>query len=394
MRVLMTTDAFGGVFFYSVELCAWLSAHGVSVTLATMGRELSWEQRELAHRAGANLIESRYRLEWMEEPWQDVARAGEWLLGLERFTRPDVVHLNSYAHGALPWQTPVVMVAHSCVASRWRAVLNEPTPPEHERYRERAARGLAAADVVVAPTRAMLAALGREHGALDSLRVIHHGTTTESFATSSKVTVVLSAGPLWDRAKNMQLLERAAPNVPWPIVIAGQATGPDAQTGPVLGRVGCLGVLPKADLLSWMERADIYCQPSLYEPFGLAIVEAAVRGCALVLGDIPSLRELWADAAVFVDPRNPAALADALQGLVCSPERRALLGQASREHARRYGVERMGASYLALYDELCRGRSASKASGIREMLGVWAGAFPHDGAATPVNAGDGRTLLA
>ena len=63
MRVLMTTDMFGGVFFYSVELCSWLSAHGVSVTLASMGRQLSWEQRDLAHRAGANVVESTYRLE-------------------------------------------------------------------------------------------------------------------------------------------------------------------------------------------------------------------------------------------------------------------------------------------------------------------------------------------
>lgn len=359
MRVLMTTDALGGVFFYSVELCSWLSAHGVSVTLATMGRELSPEQRELAGRAGASVVESCYRLEWMEEPWQDVSRAGEWLLGLERFTRPDVVHLNGYAHGALPWQAPVVMVAHSCVASWWRAVLNEPSPPEYQVYRERVARGLGAADVVVAPTRAMLDALRREYGALEATRVIHNGIAVESSGPPSKVTVVLSAGRLWDRAKNMQLLERAAPNVPWPIVIAGEPTGPDEQPGPALGRVGRLGLLSKTDLLGWMERADIYCQPSLYEPFGLAILEAAVRGCALVLGDIPSLRELWTDVAVFVDPRNPAALAGALQGLACSPERRALLGQASREHARRYGVERMGASYLGLYGELCRGRFAS-----------------------------------
>lgn len=359
MRVLMTTDALGGVFFYSIELCSWLSAHGVSVTLATMGRQLSSEQRELARRAGASVVESCYRLEWMEKPWQDVARAGEWLLGVERLVRPDVVHLNSFAHGALPWQAPVLMVAHSCVASWRRAVLNEPPPPEQELYRERVACGLRAAHVVVAPTHAMLDCLRREYGALEATRVIHNGVTIGALGTPSKVTVILSAGRLWDLAKNMQLLERAAPNVPWPILIAGEPTGPDAQACPELMRVGRLGLLPKADLLSWMERTDIYCQPSLYEPFGLAIVEAAARGCALVLGDIPSLRELWADAALFVDPRNPAALAAALQGLAASPERRALLGQASRERARRYGVERMGASYLALYGELCRARFAS-----------------------------------
>ena len=49
-----------------------------------------------------------------------------------------------------------------------------------------------------------------------------------------------------------------------------------------------------------MGRAAIYALPARYEPFGLSILEAALSGCALVIGDIPSLREIWADAALFV----------------------------------------------------------------------------------------------
>ena len=59
-------------------------------------------------------------------------------------------------------------------------------------------------------------------------------------------------------------------------------------------------------------RAAIYALPAHYEPFGLSILEAAMSGCALVLGDIPSLREIWGDAAVFVHPDNRDAVARCL----------------------------------------------------------------------------------
>ena len=40
----------------------------------------------------------------MDDPWRDVAESGHWLLDLEEQYAPDVVHLNRYGHGALPWQ--------------------------------------------------------------------------------------------------------------------------------------------------------------------------------------------------------------------------------------------------------------------------------------------------
>ena len=57
--------------------------------------------------SGLTVCESPFKLEWMEDPWSDVARAGDWLLGLEEAIQPDVVHLNSYVHGALSWHSPI-----------------------------------------------------------------------------------------------------------------------------------------------------------------------------------------------------------------------------------------------------------------------------------------------
>src|SRR3546814_15476866 len=65
----------------------------------------------------------------------DITRAGDWLMTLARELRPDLIHLNGYAHAALPWRSPVVVVAHSCVLSWWRAVHGCEAPPEWRTYR-------------------------------------------------------------------------------------------------------------------------------------------------------------------------------------------------------------------------------------------------------------------
>ena len=145
-RVLMTADTVGGVWTYALELCEGLGRRSVAVTLATMGPAPSDEQRAAAARiSNLELVESRSKLEWMEDPWADLKAAGDWLLHLEAAVEPDLVHLNGYALAALPWTRPVLVAGHSCVLSWWQAVHGEAAPAEWSRYREAVARGLRAA---------------------------------------------------------------------------------------------------------------------------------------------------------------------------------------------------------------------------------------------------------
>src|SRR5690242_7330029 len=130
-RILMTTDTVGGVWSYSLELCRALGRHGIEVVLATMGAPLRQGQRiEAAGIENIQVMESRYKLEWMENPWRDVDAAGTWLELLEAQFAPDLVHLNGYAHAALPWSAPVVVVAHSDVLTWWQAVRGGRAPAE------------------------------------------------------------------------------------------------------------------------------------------------------------------------------------------------------------------------------------------------------------------------
>src|SRR3569833_2184091 len=117
-RVLITADTVGGVWTYAVELATALERRGLAVALATMGAALSAAQRaQLAPLRTLELYESSFKLEWMRDPWDDVHRAGEWLLRIDREFQPDLVHLNQFAFGSLPFSAPTLLVAHSCVLS-------------------------------------------------------------------------------------------------------------------------------------------------------------------------------------------------------------------------------------------------------------------------------------
>ncbi|MEA2752222.1 MAG: hypothetical protein QOI41_6365, partial [Myxococcales bacterium] len=163
-RVLMTADTVGGVLTYALTLASELASRGVAVHLATMGAPLRNGQRaDVAAIPGLVVYESAYALEWMHDPWDDVARAGRWLLALEAAVAPDVVHLNGYCHAGIGFRAPVVVVAHSCVLSWWEATHGEEAPSSYDRYRDEVAAGLAAASAVIAPTAAMMRCLERHY---------------------------------------------------------------------------------------------------------------------------------------------------------------------------------------------------------------------------------------
>src|SRR4051794_39688836 len=135
-RVLMTADTVGGVWTYAVELARELDARGVRVAIAAMGAPIAEHQRaQLAGCREVTLFDGGFRLEWMQDPWDEVDAAGEWLMALERDLTPDLVHLNQYAFGALPLRAPKLVVAHSCVGSWWRAVHGAAAPASWDSYR-------------------------------------------------------------------------------------------------------------------------------------------------------------------------------------------------------------------------------------------------------------------
>jgi glycogen synthase len=348
-RVLMTGDTVGGVWTFTLELAEALGAHGVEVLLAAMGGQPSADQWQDASRIpNLRLFAGDYKLEWMNDPWDDVAASAGWLLDLENRFAPDVIHLNSYGHGSVPWRAPAVLTAHSCVLSWYRAVYGESAPAKWDRYRAAVSESLKAARLVAAPSQFMLRALEENYKDVPHGVVVHNGRKAALFNPLPKEPFILSVGRLWDDAKNTAVLASVAHSLLWPVYLAGDPRHPDGGTAD-LGACRALGPLSAANLAEWYGHASIYALPARYEPFGLSVLEAALSGCALVLGDIPSLREIWQDSAVFVPPNDADAWARELRWLIADSAARHSLGLRAHRQAIEFTPQRMAREYLACY---------------------------------------------
>src|SRR5437868_953858 len=161
--ILMTADAVGGVWNYALSLCAALPQH--RFVLAVMGPAPSPAQRDAARAIGNVVLEERgFRLEWMADADADLAPSRSWLGALAQRYGAALFHCNGYAHATSRVGCPILTVAHSDVLSWWAAVHGEPAPPSWDSYSGEVIAGLAAADRVVAPTRAVLDDLARHYG--------------------------------------------------------------------------------------------------------------------------------------------------------------------------------------------------------------------------------------
>jgi len=358
-RILMTGDTVGGVWTFTLELAGQLTAFGAEVLLVTFGGAPTAEQRRRADAiSGLRLWYSDLKLEWMDDPWEEVEASRSLLWEVAREFQPEIAHLNTYAHATLPWDCPVIVTAHSCVLSWWEAVNRTALPQTWHRYRDEVREALVAADLITAPSAAMLGALKKHYGLeLHRATVVFNGITAENFHQQQKEPFILTAGRLWDQAKNVQALRTIGSRLRWPVCLAG-AFHDAKEDDPETSNCRFLGPLPAESLADWYSRAAIYALPARYEPFGLSALEAAVSGCALVLGDIPSLRELWDGAAVFVPPEEPDRLLNALDQLIDDDNLRAEAARRCQKRAASFTASRMGSAYMEAFRSVASGRVA------------------------------------
>ena len=244
----------------------------------------------------------------------------------------------------------MTVVSHSCVATWFRAVRGTGLPPGWEWQRELNARGLARAGAVVAPSRAHADALEASYGPIPRLRVVHNATPAPEGRAPER-PFLLASGRWWDEGKGGATLDAAAALARWPVRLLGPLAGANgAAFAPVHARPE--GERPHGEAVALMREAGAFVSPSLYEPFGLAVLEAARTGLPLVLSDIPTFRELWEGAALFFPPREPAALAEAANRLAADPALRRRLGAAAQARARRFTAAAQARAMLDVYETL------------------------------------------
>jgi glycosyltransferase involved in cell wall biosynthesis len=124
-----------------------------------------------------------------------------------------------------------------------------------------------------------------------------------------------------------------------------------ARTMGLSDRVLFPGYLPDAELAALMAHCSGMVFPSLYEGFGLPVIEAMAAGIPVACSNLTSLSEVAADAAILFDPRIPAQIMRAIISLVQDKNLRLRLIQAGRERAKEFSsAERMATEYWELFE--------------------------------------------
>lgn len=349
-RVLMTLDAVGGVWRYAMDLGASLGSVGFDLVFAGLGPKPTELQRAEGRRIG-ELVWLDAPLDWMAASESEVAAVPALVSSLVRNHRIDLLHLNlpSQAMG-LDADVPVLAVSHSCVTT-WFAAVRGTAVPEGWAWQAKVnALGFARADAVFAPSRSHADALLEAYGPIAGLGVIHNAVEAE-FPSRTREPFVFAAGRWWDDGKNGRVLDEAAARIGWPVRMAGPLDGPGGASLSLRHAVA-LGELGNGAVRDAVSRAGIFVSPSLYEPFGLAALEAARSGAPMVLADIPTYRELWNGAALFADPTDPRSFADAIESLIGKAGLRRALGSRARVRSRGFSLEAQARGYGAAYDAL------------------------------------------
>jgi glycosyltransferase involved in cell wall biosynthesis len=364
-RVFMTGDAVGGVWPYALDLSHGLAQAGALVTLAILGPAPSAEQRAEAHAIpGLRLLSTGLPLDWMSDGPEAVLAAGAVLADLARTYHADLVHLNSAAYAAGgQFASPLLIACHSCVATWWDAVRGPGLPEDFIWRRDLVAKGYRYADLLIAPSAAFARATARVYDLPQLPQVVYNGRARVVAAANGirlPANFAFSAGRLWDEGKNLAAVDRAAARIAIPVLTAGSLTGPN-RASVELPHLHNLGQLGSAAMAACYNAAAVFVSPAWYEPFGYAVLEAAHAGCALLLSDTPSFREIWGDAADYIPCDDDVGIARCIERLMNDPQLRQRRVDDVRRRAQRYRADIMATDTLNLYAGLLTHRSGMEA---------------------------------
>lgn len=340
-RVMLSADAVGGVWQYCLELAAGFGARGAEVLLAVMGPAPDSAQMQHAMEiVGIAVRPTGLALDWLAHAKAEVAGASAALSKLAAEWDAETIQLHAPAYAAFgSWPASVIVVAHSCVGTWWRAVRSGPLPADLAWRAVLTGRGLRRVDAVIAPSMAFARALTETYGLERPVQPIWNGRRSMTLTRQPR-SHGFTAGRLWDDAKNIATLDEAARLSGLLIRAAGPSVGPNGVAAPA-PNLQLLGTLDAVELAREYANAGFFVSPARYEPYGLAVLEAASAGCPLILSDIPTFHELWDGVAVFFAPNDVAELARAMEMMLSFPEEGARLGEAARERAARYTPEAM-----------------------------------------------------
>lgn len=167
-----------------------------------------------------------------------------------------------------------------------------------------------------------------------------------------------SLSPRKNMVRGVRAFARLAPEIPHDLVVTAGKSWRDRDAEAEVDRCGLrgrfrrLGAVPAEDLPALYAGADAFFFPSLYEGFGLPVIEAMACGCPVVAANASSVPEAAGGAAELADPLDEAALAAALRRVLADPARAAALRAAGRTRAAECSWDRTVRGWLDILERL------------------------------------------
>ena len=305
-------------------------------------------------KAAPNLVEKASRFPariFQPVSWRLGVPRVEWLVDFDLFVATNFL-APSTGHPRL-----IVPIVHDLAFRHYP----ETAPQIDARWRRRFAAAVLDAPAIVVPSASVADDLREAYGITDErIHVVHHGVDADVFAPAPQGAIAAARGRFGiegpyvlflggiEPRKNLEMLVRAfartdSRNIR--LVIAGGpvrwsprsaerleasiALLPEA----VRDRIVVTGYVSERDKLALLSGATALAYPSLYEGFGLPVLEAFAAGVPVLTSNVASLPEVAGDAAVLVDPGDVDAVAAALTELIVDDDLRAVLSAAGLARA-------------------------------------------------------------
>lgn len=291
--------------------------------------------------------------------------------------RADVLHAPDFSL-APTLGTPAVVTIHDlayitnpeCAAPSLREYLHRVVPRALRRAREVIAVSRRTAEDLtrlldVAPERISVIYLGID----PHVRRVEDGARLAEVAAryGLRRPFTLAVGTIEPRKNYERLIEafakaRRQAGGPQQLVIAGRRGWLYDGVFAAVGRLGLgdavsfLDYVPDADLPALYSLAEVVTMPSLYEGFGIPVIEAMACGTPVIAGNAGSLPEIAGDAAVLVDPLDVDGLAEALRHVVSDQRLRQQLSAAGLARAGLFDWTRAAQEHLAVYGRAAKTR--------------------------------------
>jgi len=191
------------------------------------------------------------------------------------------------------------------------------------------------------------------------IRVVHNGVDLDTFCPAPEGA---TDGPPYiavvgnqDPRKNIATLLEAFPSFRARLRACRLVmVGPDQPATPPPAAVDCLGYLSDDALVALYRGALLVVQPSLYEGFGLPVLEAMACGTPVACADIPVFREIAGDCARYFNPRNATEIADSMAELARDTALREHLAQRGIERARKFSWDQSATRLMETFAEVIR----------------------------------------